>query len=135
MQQSKLFFPDAACKWSNEGCTFDHECCSKSCSSEHPGTEPRCEKSGMLDPCLYNYHCERAQICGPRNKCCSDYWNGCRSADDCCDPAHVCLYARGFVYKKCLYGPVRPKNTGNSSNSSVLMYLYCILHIFTFHFQ
>ncbi|CAC5403526.1 unnamed protein product [Mytilus coruscus] len=82
----------SGCKWSNEGCFSNSECCSNSCSLKHPGTEPRCEKSSILSPCLYNYHCERNYICGPKNKCCSDYWNDCRDETECCDPAHDKTY-------------------------------------------
>jgi hypothetical protein len=84
-----VLLTDASCKWSNEGCTTNNECCSGSCITRHPGTGPRCEKSSLLRPCLYNYHCENRAICGSKNKCCSDYWNDCRSSKDCCDPVHV----------------------------------------------
>jgi hypothetical protein len=131
-----VLLTDASCKWSNEGCTTNNECCSGSCITRHPGTGPRCEKSSLLRPCLYNYHCENRAICGSKNKCCSDYWNDCRSSKDCCDPVHVCLYTRGFVYKKCLYGPVKPRNSGNSIGLSLklITYLYIFFKSFFISF-
>lgn len=122
------------CKWSNEGCFSNQECCSNGCSLRHPGTEPRCEKSSILGPCLYNYHCERNFICGPKNKCCSDYWNDCRDETECCDPAHVCLYARGFVYKKCLFGPVQLKSMAPVTNKLSVICLLSILFLYIHHF-
>ena len=45
------------CKWSNEDCNSDGECCSQRCVQVHPGTNARCMKTSMGGPCLYNFHC------------------------------------------------------------------------------
>ncbi|CAG5118995.1 unnamed protein product, partial [Candidula unifasciata] len=44
------------CVWSNEGCTEDSECCSKSCHTAHEGTNPRCRHSTLGEKCVFDYH-------------------------------------------------------------------------------
>ncbi|XP_046336907.1 uncharacterized protein LOC124118715 isoform X1 [Haliotis rufescens] len=92
------------CKWSNEGCSSDKECCSGRCEQGHPGTDARCTKSVLHQPCLYTYQCEDRLKCGSHNKCCSNYWGTCRRPSDCCNKMHYCLEVDGFYYKRCLSG-------------------------------
>lgn len=113
------------CKWSNEGCQSGEECCSKSCVQSHPGTNPRCTKCSMHEDCLYSYHCESRLICGPKRKCCADYWETCALSSDCCDPKQKCISVKGFVYRKCLFGPVRYRG----SSSSLHLKQYSLLTI------
>ncbi|XP_076435768.1 uncharacterized protein LOC143275501 [Babylonia areolata] len=94
------------CKFSNEGCESDKECCSGNCVQAHPGTNQRCTRSSLHKACLYTYQCEERLTCGPANACCSKYWGTCRNDDDCCFRDLRCLEAEGFYYKRCLMGSV-----------------------------
>ena len=100
------------CKFSNEGCESDEECCSGKCLQAHPGTNPRCTRSSLHRACLYNYQCEDRLICGPRNTCCSKYWGTCSQTKDCCHPQFICIEADGFYYKRCLMGRVESPSRG-----------------------
>ena len=100
------------CKFSNEGCESDEECCSGKCLQAHPGTNPRCTRSTLHRSCLYNYQCEDRLICGPKNTCCSKYWGMCIQHEDCCHPQFICIEAEGFYYKRCLMGRVESRSRG-----------------------
>ncbi|GFO08781.1 hypothetical protein PoB_003528600 [Plakobranchus ocellatus] len=93
------------CKFPNEGCERNDDCCSKKCVDAHPGTNARCTKLGMHRPCLYTYQCEDRLRCGINNTCCAKYWGICKDAVDCCDPSHKCYEVDGFYYKRCLFTP------------------------------
>lgn len=90
------------CKWSNEDCSHDSECCSKSCEQAHPGTNNRCTQNRMNSACIYHYHCDDRLICGPDQRCCADEWGSCMEKSHCCDPEHDCIDVESFVYKRCL---------------------------------
>nr|KAG5698011.1 hypothetical protein BaRGS_005829 [Batillaria attramentaria] len=90
------------CKFSNEGCDEDKECCSGKCIQAHPGTNARCTRSSLNQSCLYTYQCEDRLTCGRNNTCCSKYWGTCSRQEDCCDRFSVCIEAEGFYYKRCL---------------------------------
>lgn len=94
------------CKFSNEGCDDDKECCSLKCLQAHPGTNARCTLSTLNDSCLYNYQCEDRLVCGSHNRCCSKYWGTCTKDQDCCLSHYRCLEAEGFYYKRCLMGQI-----------------------------
>ena len=93
------------CKWANEGCSIDSECCSGVCELLHPGTNPRCAKSGMGQPCLFQFHCDNRMKCRHNHLCCAGHWDTCSSDKDCCAPHHICRRMKGFVYRKCLPKP------------------------------
>ncbi|XP_070183058.1 uncharacterized protein [Littorina saxatilis] len=101
------------CKFSNEGCEYDEECCSGKCLQAHPGTNPRCTRSTLHHDCLYSYQCEDRLSCGPLNTCCSKYWGTCMRHEDCCHSQFVCIEADGFYYKRCLMGKVAPTSRGS----------------------
>lgn len=103
------------CKFPNEGCERDEECCSEKCVEAHPGTNARCTKLGIHKPCLYTYQCEDRLKCG-NNTCCAKYWDICRHARDCCDKTHQCYEVDGFYYKRCL----TPPSQGNNLNPTQL---------------
>lgn len=95
------------CKWSNEGCDSDSECCSKKCELPHPGTNPRCTKSPLYGPCIFHYQCQdRLECSRKRYQCCSPYWGTCMNRTDCCNTRHLCVPAEGFIYKRCLFQEV-----------------------------
>lgn len=91
------------CKWSNEGCSTNEDCCSKHCYKAHSGTNARCERSSLAEPCFASYQCEDGLSCGLKYTCCSPYWGVCIVSNDCCDPEHVCRWQEGFHYNRCLY--------------------------------
>ncbi|KAL8574483.1 hypothetical protein ACOMHN_060153 [Nucella lapillus] len=99
------------CKFSNEGCDSDNECCSSNCVQAHPGTNHRCTRSSLHRSCLYTYQCEERLTCGPANTCCSKYWGMCSRHEDCCYRDLQCLEAEGFYYKRCLMGRVDSSNS------------------------
>ena len=90
------------CRWSNEGCSLNDDCCSGSCVQQHEGTDPRCEKSAIHFPCFYSYQCEDGLACGNQYSCCSPFWGVCSDNGDCCEMKHVCRPEEGFIYKRCL---------------------------------
>jgi hypothetical protein len=91
------------CRFSNEGCSEDEDCCSTSCERIHSGANKRCTKSEIMSPCYADYQCEDGLQCGRRYKCCAPYWGICDSLEQCCDLEHICTYHKGFTYKMCLY--------------------------------
>lgn len=91
------------CRFSNEGCSEDTDCCSQSCEQRHSGADKRCSKSEILSPCYADYQCEDGLQCGRKYKCCAPYWHICYSAEECCDIEHACTYHSGFTYKMCLF--------------------------------
>jgi hypothetical protein len=91
------------CRWANEECSVNQDCCSKHCVLKNPGTHHRCKQSFIGQYCLYRYHCEERLMCGSNKKCCASYWDPCSNDTHCCDPEHKCLPADGFIYKVCLY--------------------------------
>ena len=111
------------CKWPNDGCSSNDECCSGKCELPHPGTNPRCALSSMWYPCLSGYHCEGRLKCGLDLVCCSAYWGTCSDSEDCCDKYHVCRKMKGFIYKKCLPRPrtlMFPRNNGQARDKYTL---------------
>ena len=92
----------AQCKWSNENCDADEDCCSQRCVRLHEGTNARCEKSPMHYPCFFGYQCEKGLACGEMYSCCSPFWGVCVDIDDCCEKNHVCRQMDGFTYNRCL---------------------------------
>lgn len=91
------------CKFSNDGCNSDSECCSGRCLQKHEGTNHRCTPSMLHQPCVFNYHClEGLECCERTYNCCSPIWRDCMSSVDCCDSNHQCVYVKGFTYKRCL---------------------------------
>ena len=93
-----------SCSWSNEGCSTDSDCCSRSCWRAHEGTNPRCRHSTLGEPCVFDYHCGDDLVCGQKHyNCCSPYWKMCTKDSDCCEPDHVCRPVEGFIYDRCLY--------------------------------
>ncbi|GFS10405.1 hypothetical protein ElyMa_001322600 [Elysia marginata] len=101
------------CKFPNEGCERNEDCCSNKCVDAHPGTNARCTKLGIHKPCLYTYQCEDRLRCG-NNSCCARYWGICKHARDCCDKTHHCYEVDGFYYKRCLTAP----SLGNGLSST-----------------
>lgn len=93
------------CKWANEGCRNNNECCSGTCDLLHPGTNQRCTESSMGQPCLFGFHCDVGLKCGQDHICCAGHWGTCSADDDCCAEYHKCRKMKGFVYKKCLPRP------------------------------
>ncbi|KAL4238155.1 hypothetical protein ACF0H5_002866 [Mactra antiquata] len=90
------------CKFSNENCDGNDECCSRRCVKLHEGTNARCASSTMHYPCIYEYHCEDGLACGDFYSCCAPFWGVCADEGDCCDETHVCREETGFVYNRCL---------------------------------
>lgn len=112
----------AQCKWSNEDCEFDEDCCSQSCVKLHEGTNPRCAKSPMHYPCFFVYQCEEGLACGSMYSCCAPYWGVCVEKDDCCDKSQVCREMDGFTYNRCL-----PSSTNIVTVSKIITVLTMIL--------
>ncbi|XP_055869188.1 uncharacterized protein LOC129923198 [Biomphalaria glabrata] len=113
------------CKFPNEGCHDNSECCSGKCIHAHPGTNPRCTKLSMHKPCLYTYQCEDRLKCGSSNKCCAKYWGVCTENRDCCDDLQLCLEVEGFYYKRCLY--TNNLNSGHRNQFSILsLFFACV---------
>lgn len=90
------------CKWSNENCEVDDDCCSKRCVKLHEGTNPRCASSPMHYPCFFGYQCEKGLACGDMYSCCAPFWGVCIEKGDCCEKSHVCREMDGFTYNRCL---------------------------------
>ncbi|RUS84381.1 hypothetical protein EGW08_007843 [Elysia chlorotica] len=112
------------CKFPNEGCERDEDCCSRKCVDAHPGTNARCTKLGLHKPCLYTYQCEDRLRCG-NNSCCAKYWGICKHARDCCDKTHHCYEVDDFYYKRCLMAP--SLGIALSSCLQVHFYIVCFL--------
>ena len=92
------------CNWSNEGCSSNADCCSQDCVKKNQGTNPRCERSTIHEPCYENYHCDSGLACSSLTyKCCAPYWGSCVKTIDCCDPGHVCREVDDVIYNKCLF--------------------------------
>ncbi|GFR61895.1 hypothetical protein ElyMa_000116100 [Elysia marginata] len=108
--EHELFTKASSCSWSNEDCSDNSDCCSKSCHKAHEGTNPRCRHSTLGEPCVFDYHCQDSLECGNQYNCCSPFWKMCIKNSDCCDPAHVCRSADGFDYDRCLFpsAAIRP---------------------------
>ncbi|XP_059141914.1 uncharacterized protein LOC131929636 [Physella acuta] len=96
------------CKFPNDSCEDNSECCSGKCNEAHSGTNPRCTKLGLHKPCLYSYQCQSLLLCGSKNRCCSKFWGFCNHDRDCCESKHKCLPARGFYYNRCLVTNIIP---------------------------
>lgn len=96
----------ALCRWTNEGCEDDSDCCSQSCEQAHRGADKRCSAAEVNFPCYADYMCGEGLACGKKYKCCVPYWQICDNAAECCDSDHVCRHHSGFNYKRCLYRPV-----------------------------
>lgn len=97
------------CRWSNEGCSQNEDCCSGGCVQQHEGTDPRCVPSPMHYPCFYSYQCESGLACGNQYSCCSPFWGVCTKTTECCDQiGNVCRPEEGYTYKRCLM----PGNSG-----------------------
>ena len=112
------------CKWLNNGCSSNDECCSGKCELPHPGTNPRCARSSMWYPCLSGYHCEGRLKCGLDHVCCSGHWGTCSDSKDCCEKYHVCRQMKGFIYKKCLPRPrtlLFPRNSSQARDKFILL--------------
>eukprot|EP00106_Octopus_bimaculoides_P022277 XP_014789719.1 PREDICTED: uncharacterized protein LOC106883278 [Octopus bimaculoides] len=91
------------CKFYNDGCSSDAECCSGRCMQKHEGTNFRCTPSALHQPCVYDYHCsDGLECCEKTYNCCSPIWKDCMYSVDCCDPEHKCIHVKGFTYKRCL---------------------------------
>lgn len=114
-------FSGGQCKWSNENCDVDEDCCSKRCVRLHEGTFPRCAKSPMHYPCFFGYQCEKGLACGEVYSCCAPFWGVCVKKDDCCEADHVCRQMDGFTYNRCL--PNSAKRTLGNWISLVLTVL------------
>ncbi|XP_022309394.2 uncharacterized protein LOC111115097 [Crassostrea virginica] len=114
------------CKWANEECADNDQCCSQSCVLKNPGTNRRCSRSSIGQECLYVYHCEDRLLCGDRRKCCASYWETCSRNQHCCDTNHRCLRAEGATYRKCLYPPT---NTGVPLESSWVLGVVILLRV------
>ena len=99
---SYVFSVCGLCKWANEICAADDECCSGRCDELHPGAEPRCGNSRLYFPCIFDFQCEGGLACGENYSCCSPFWGVCTQTKDCCDPEFVCREETGFIYKRCL---------------------------------
>lgn len=97
--------PAFNCKFSNEGCERDAECCSFKCVQSHPGTNARCTRCSLHERCLYTHHCEERLVCGTNHTCCAKYWGTCTRREDCCNPHSFCREMDGFFYKRCIEGP------------------------------
>ncbi|ESO92907.1 hypothetical protein LOTGIDRAFT_162387 [Lottia gigantea] len=119
------------CKWSNEGCSKDDECCSGTCERSHPGMNKRCTKSVLHDPCLFTYHCQSRLHCGAKNRCCSKYWGICRLPTDCCDTSFLCINVKGFHYQRCLPSPV--DGCAIKQNISTFISVFTSLYLSYFH--
>uniref|UniRef100_A0A0L8G3G9 Granulins domain-containing protein n=1 Tax=Octopus bimaculoides TaxID=37653 RepID=A0A0L8G3G9_OCTBM len=110
------------CKWSNEDCSDDSECCSHQCKQAHPGTNYRCTQNPMNYACIYDYHCVTRLICGSDQRCCAGEWGDCMHNSHCCDPAHNCIEVKGFIYKRCLEG-----KTIRTATVSIVAISHCLL--------
>ena len=111
------------CKWPNDGCSANKECCSGKCELLHPGTNPRCARSSMWQPCLSGFHCDSRLRCGLDHVCCSGHWGTCSDSKNCCENYHVCRKMKGFIYKKCLPRPrtlLFPRNNGQARDKLML---------------
>ena len=111
------------CKWSNDGCNNNSECCSRKCERLHPGTNHRCKISSMRQPCLSGFHCDSRLKCGMDYVCCSGLWGTCSESADCCEHDHVCRKMKGFIYRKCLPLPrtlLLPRNNGQARDKLIL---------------
>lgn len=113
----------ALCRWSNEGCYENEDCCSESCERAHEGAHKRCSKSEINQPCYADYMCEDGLQCGRKYKCCTPYWGICNSNDECCGSEHFCTFHKGFTYKRCLF----PSSLAVKSRIDATLFLVVIL--------
>ncbi|XP_060565105.1 uncharacterized protein LOC132724289 [Ruditapes philippinarum] len=123
------------CKWSNENCDSDSQCCSSRCVKLHEGTNPRCASSPMHYPCFFSYQCEDGLTCGDYYTCCAPFWGVCTDKDDCCDPQYVCREEDGFIYNRCLSPNGAPYLPG-SSMLMLTIQAYFVLNVwYKLHLQ
>ncbi|KAK6195236.1 hypothetical protein SNE40_000707 [Patella caerulea] len=115
------------CKWSNEGCDRNDECCSGSCQQLHPGMNARCTKSVLHNPCIFTHHCQDRLHCGADNTCCSKYWGTCRRQIDCCNKNYICIDVKGFHYRRCLPAPV--DGVGIKQNVTAILTMFSTFFI------
>lgn len=118
------------CKWSNEDCSANDQCCSKRCITKHEGTDPRCASSPMHYPCFFDYQCDDDLACGEFYNCCSPFWGVCSIQDECCDVTHVCREEDGFIYKRCLPPSAANKLAVDCLMLSIITYFYIRWAIF-----
>lgn len=123
-------FTFTRCRWSNEGCESDAQCCSSSCERAHEGTNPRCTKSEIMEPCFFDYQCNDKLECGKSYHCCAPYWAVCTSTDDCCEHQHVCREVEGFIYSRCLF----PSSASSRSVSGFVLISITTLPVFVQNF-
>ncbi|OWF50297.1 hypothetical protein KP79_PYT23120 [Mizuhopecten yessoensis] len=129
------------CKWSNEDCVKDSDCCSDECYLAHEGTDPRCARGTVGFPCYADYQCESGLDCGSKYKCCAPYWGICSHINQCCDKSHVCREEQGFSYRRCLYPNEAPRIRGSNiailciSVSTLLFLNIDLYHSLLMHFS
>lgn len=116
------------CKWSNENCMSDSECCSEECYLAHEGTDPRCARGAVGFPCYADYQCESGLECSSTYKCCAPYWAVCSHINQCCNKKHVCREEQGFPYRRCLY----PSQASRGIESKYLLLLTSMLSLILF---
>ncbi|KAH3850573.1 hypothetical protein DPMN_092995 [Dreissena polymorpha] len=117
----------AQCKWANENCERDKQCCSGRCVSLHTGTTPRCGSSPLNYPCFFGYQCEQGLDCDNLYRCCAPFWAMCSNTQDCCDDSHICRHEYGIMYKRCLMSAAERPHAKASRQSLVLLSVVLLL--------